>query len=61
MTRLYILYDSRAWSGNTDDAVVFCCANSLEEAIEDMEDFPGAVIYSYDVVGKHLVDERLEK
>jgi len=54
MTRLYILYDSRAWSGNTDDAVVFCCANSLEEAIE-------AVIYSYDVVGKHLVDERLEK
>lgn len=61
MKRLYILYDSRAASGSTDAAVVYCTARSLKEAKRDKREmFPDAVIYSYDATEKLLKDRRYE-
>jgi len=59
---LWVLYDERAASGDTDDATVLCCANSLAEARRDKRQmFPTAVIYEYDVDtdGKTLINERV--
>ncbi len=59
--RQYVLYDERAALGDTDDAAVLCCADSLTEARRDKRAmFPNAVIYEYDVAedGKTLLNER---
>ncbi len=59
--RTYIIYDGRAIWGDTDDASVCCCADSLEEAKADVRDmFPDGVVYSYRDQNDWLVDERLE-
>lgn len=48
--RLYILYDGRAASGDTDDAIVYTTARSLREARRDKREmFPDAVIFEYEV------------
>lgn len=63
--RLYILYDERAAITNTDDATVFCTADSDSEAKEDAKDFEPCVCFSYahgeKIKGRYqLVDERYE-
>ena len=56
--KLFVLYDERAMSGNTDDAAVMCCAKTLKEAKRDKREmFPTAVIVEYDVVRKDGKDE----
>lgn len=51
MSKLYVLYDERAYF-DVDEAAVLCTADSLEEARADKRDlFPLAVIYEYDLVG----------
>jgi len=48
--KLFVLYDERAMSGDTDDAAVLSCADSLKEAKRDKRRmFPTAVIVEYDV------------
>ena len=61
--RVYIVYDGRAAFGDTDDATVCCCADSLREARRDVkEDFPDGVIYSYiETPDGELIDERREE
>lgn len=56
---LFILYDARAFGGDTDEAAVLCTARSLKEARRDRRTmFPGAAIYQYDTQGDQLVNER---
>lgn len=62
MGRLYIVYDERA-SYDIDEANVLCTADSLEEAVEDIQDFGfTGVVYSYKVPkrGSTLTDQRFE-
>jgi hypothetical protein len=46
--KTYIIWDQRAASGSTDDAVVLDTAETLEEALQVAEDENG-VAFSYDV------------
>ena len=62
MSRLFIIYDSRALSMPTDDSAVLCVADTLDEAISDAKGFGcSAVVYSYakDEENSELSDERL--
>ncbi len=60
--KLFIVYDERAMSMNTDDAAVLCTARSLKEARHDVRTmFPRGVIYSYDTDGDALVNEQFEE
>jgi hypothetical protein len=57
----YIIYDGRATS-DTDDASVMECCDTLKEAITNAPDYGnGCCIWSYDVKGKNLINEKLEK
>ena len=48
--KLFVLYDERARGGDTDEALVLCCAESMAEAKRDKRRmFPTAVIVEYDV------------
>lgn len=59
--RLYILYDSRACGGDTEDASVLTVCESDGEARNEHGGLWGAVAcYSYAHDGNKLVDERLE-
>ena len=60
--RTYVVYDGRAgMEGDTDEASVCCCADTLREAIRDVRDmFPDGCVYSYRRVNDKLVDERFE-
>lgn len=50
-SKMFVLYDERARGGNTDEALVLCCAQSMKEARRDKRTmFPNAVIVEYDVV-----------
>lgn len=61
MTRVYLLYDGRAANGNTDEALIYCIADSMEEALRDKKEmFPDAIIYSYKKEGMDLLDEKIE-
>lgn len=63
MSKLFVIYDGRAIDGNTEDASVYCCADSLKEAKRDVREmFPDGVIFSYDTApdGKTLINERQE-
>ena len=59
MDKLYIIYDWRALS-NVDKATVYRTENSLKKAIESAKDYGGGVIYSYNIKGKKLVNEKFE-
>ena len=56
----YIIYDYRALT-NTDDATVISVEDTLEDAIKEAEDDFGGVIYSYDVDGENLINEKFEQ
>jgi signal transduction histidine kinase len=60
MTKLFILYDGRAKSGDTDNAAVLCTARSEAEAIDDSCDFEDVdgIWFEYDVEGRTLVNEK---
>ena len=57
---VFILYDGRAKSGDTDDASVIVIADSEAEASSDSEDWRDvdAVWYQYDLVNGEAVNER---
>lgn len=60
--KLFILFDGRARSGDTDDAAVITTADTEEEAEADSR-YPwngySAVWFEYDIVGSDLVNERM--
>lgn len=59
--KMFILYDGRAFVGNTEDASILDTAETEEEAIEAgkeaWEDFD-AIWYEYDVKGEELINEK---
>ena len=57
-TKLFILFDARAQSGDTEDAIALDTANSEKQARRISKDHQGerAVWYEYDVQGKTLVN-----
>jgi hypothetical protein len=59
VAELWLIYDARAWSGDTDSAAVFSTADTQVEAEKERdEDWPDAVIYGYDCAGDRLVNQR---
>ena len=48
--RVWILYDSRAAHGETDDAAIYETCESEREARRNRKDWPDAVCYRYDIV-----------
>lgn len=58
--RTYILYDSRAGDGNTEDATILVVCEDEEEANSYKGDFGGMVCFSYKDDGDKLTDERHE-
>ena len=56
----YVVYDYRALH-NTDDGHVMSVEDTLDAAIKEAEDSFGGVIYSYDVDGENLINEKFEK
>jgi hypothetical protein len=59
---MFLLYDGRAKTGNTDNALVMVCARSEEEVREDSKTFSGydAIWFEYDTDadGKTLINEK---
>lgn len=51
MSKLFVLYDGRAKSGDTDEAAIYITAASEEEAREDGKDssWTDGIWYEYDV------------
>lgn len=58
--RKYILYDSRAWGGDTSEASVLVVCEDDAEAQTYKGEYGGMACFSYRVDGKNLVDERFE-
>lgn len=58
--RTYILYDSRACGGETDEASVLVCCESNKEAKSYKGDYGAMACFSYRRAGQNLVDERFE-
>lgn len=58
--RVYILYDSRACGGDTDEATVLEVCEDLEEAKRACGDYGGMACFSYSKCGKVLSDEQFE-
>ena len=59
--KLYIVYDERAITMSTDDASVMVTCDSLEEAKGYAGDFgKRCPVYSYDIKGKNLINEKFE-
>lgn len=60
--KMFIVYDGRAISGDTDDAAVLVADDTLREARKDARmfarDYGEVAIYEYDVNGTELVNER---
>lgn len=55
--KLYIAYDERAEIMSTDDCIVLESFDSFINAYKGMEQYPKGVLFSYDIVGKQLVNE----
>jgi len=56
---MYFLYDSR-YTDNPDRAIVYCAADTLEEAKEDKKEyFPDAVIVKYEEVNNELTNPEI--
>jgi len=63
--RMYIVYDGRAASGDTEKAQILLATDDFEEAKQSQREYGDAVIFSYKEITKedgsrHLIDERLE-
>ena len=63
--RMYIVYDGRAASGNTEEAQILLATEDFEEAKQAQREYGDAVIFSYKEATKedgsrHLIDEKLE-
>lgn len=59
MPKVWLLYDSRATGGDTDDAVVFDTARSLKEARRVAPSYGQCCIYEYDITDENeLINER---
>ena len=58
--RTYVIYDGRTAGGlSPDDASVYCTADTLSEAKQDVRSmFPDGEIFEYVVVGNELTQER---
>lgn len=52
----YIVYDQRALSMNTDDALVLVSCSSLKEARSYARDFPGCPVFRYDIIERGPAD-----
>ena len=50
--QVYILYDSRAAGGDTEDAAIYETCDTEAEALESRKNWPDAVCYGYDLVMK---------
>ncbi len=62
MSRIYIIYDQRAYTMEPSECAVMCTADSLKEARKDRDEmFPGCPIYSCDSSGGILKDGRFEE
>jgi predicted RNase H-like HicB family nuclease len=57
MTKMYLIYDGRAWN-DPDDATVLDTADTLKEARQAVKEWPDACIYEYDVQGSELKNEK---
>jgi hypothetical protein len=54
MAKTFIIYDERARHMSEDDCTVLSCCETLAEALQEVkEDYPGAVIISYDQTLRH--------
>lgn len=58
--RIYILYDGRAATGDTEGATIFVVCDSEEEAQSYKDDFGQSCCYSYRKQDNKLTDERHE-
>ena len=58
--RVYVLYDGRACSGDTDDASVILAVESHREAKACRGEYGDMACYSYREENSELVDERFE-
>lgn len=64
--KVWIIYDGRAWLGDTDSASVyesFCFSegDTLNKVLKVRnDDWPDGVVYSYDVDNKTLINEFME-
>jgi hypothetical protein len=61
---VYIIYDERAYDGNTDDASVMMVDSETplrEILVYRKKEYPNSPLYAYDVAkdGKTLINERL--
>lgn len=56
--KVFIVYDQRAASGETDAAMVMVACDSLREARSYRKTFPGCVVYEYDLVGDEAINEQ---
>lgn len=59
MEKIFVLYDGRARSGNTDRASVYVTADSIHEALEYGSDpaWQDGVWFEYDCKGRELINE----
>ena len=63
--RMYVVYDGRAASGDTENASILLATMDLEEVKQTLPYLGDAVVFSYREVVKddgshHLEDQRLE-
>ncbi len=58
--RQYILYDSRACGGDTEDASILVVCDSNREAKTYKGSYGAMACFSYRVDGKNMVDDRWE-
>lgn len=56
--RVWLIFDARAWSGDTSEAYVLDTAQSRREAMRERRHYPGCAVYSYEDRDGELVDER---
>jgi len=62
MKHLWLVYDGRAETQDTDDCIVYVSCDSLEEARQyAKDDFPDGVIFRYDTVDGRLRNEKRVK
>ena len=55
---IYLLYDMRAYTGDTDDANVLSVSSTMDEALDDAKELYGeGVVYRYRTEGDELKDE----
>jgi hypothetical protein len=59
--QLWVVYDGRAETMDTDDCLVYVSCDSLPEARQYVkEDFPDGVIFRYDIKDNELTNETRE-